>query len=65
MPRTKPRRRGSSDVRFNHLDALGGIELKAYVATKGTGGAAIHDRVGCAEVFNGVIAAPSTQPPSC
>ena len=31
MPLTKPRRRASGRERFNHLDALGGIELKAYV----------------------------------
>jgi hypothetical protein len=30
MPLTKPRRTGSRAGRFNHLDALGGIELKAY-----------------------------------
>jgi hypothetical protein len=65
MPLRKPRRRGSSEVRYNHLDALGGIELKAYVATKGTGGAVIQDRVGCAEAFNGVVLAPTSPPPSC
>ncbi len=40
MPLMKSRRRASERERFNHLDALGGIELKAYVKHGEDGGAA-------------------------
>ena len=62
MPPKKPRR--SASQRFNHLDALGGIELKAYVCTRPTGGADVAAKTLLAQAL--ACAAPSSaQPPNC
>ena len=61
MPPTKPRRRVSR--RFNHLDALGGIELKAYAGSRQAGGADKAAKTLLAQAV--ACAVPSSaQPPS-
>ena len=54
MPLAKPRRRGSELRRYNHLDALGGIELKAYIKQSAEHGAS-DPQGGCADVVSAVV----------
>jgi hypothetical protein len=71
MPLTKPRSkraseepRASAEGRYNHLDALGGIEVKAYVRRTKEGGAP-QCRVACGDLVLRAALIPPAEAPRC